>query len=344
MLTLEHISKTFTDTRQSVEAVKDVSLSVAEGEIFGIIGASGAGKSTLVRCINLLERPETGKVTLGDVELSALPEKALRAHRRKIGMIFQHFNLMASRTVIDNVLLPLKDLPVKRPDALAKAQGLLALVGLSDKAQAYPSQLSGGQKQRVAIARALANDPVLLLCDEATSALDPQTTLSILALLKELNRKLKLSIVIITHEMAVVKEICQRVAIMEDGRVVEMGDVFDIFSQPRESVTREFIDTTSPLKKIYSLIANDSPVVRLLPGQQILKLKFRRKSASQALISEISRRFGVDMNIIFGDIEIIADAPLGGLVVIMGGDSEQMAAAIAYLAGQDVDVEVIDRA
>ncbi len=344
MLTLEHISKTFTDTRQSVEAVKDVSLSVAQGEIFGIIGASGAGKSTLVRCINLLERPETGKVTLGDVELSALPEKALRAYRRKIGMIFQHFNLMASRTVMDNVLLPLKDLPLSPADARAKAQSLLALVGLSDKERAYPSQLSGGQKQRVAIARALANDPVLLLCDEATSALDPQTTLSILALLKELNRKLQLSIVIITHEMAVVKEICQRVAIMEDGRVVEMGDVFDIFSKPRENVTREFIDTTSPLNKIYRLIAQKSPVVRLQPGQRILKLKFQRKSASQALISEVSRRFNVDMSIIFGDIEIIADAPLGGLVVIMGGEGEQMLAAIAYLTGQDVDVEVIDRA
>ena len=282
MLTLEHISKTFTDTRQSVEAVKDVSLSVAQGEIFGIIGASGAGKSTLVRCINLLERPETGKVTLGDVELSALPEKALRAYRRKIGMIFQHFNLMASRTVMDNVLLPLKDLPLSPANARAKAQSLLALVGLSDKEHAYPSQLSGGQKQRVAI--------------------------------------------------------------MEDGRVVEMGDVFDIFSKPRENVTREFIDTTSPLNKIYRLIAQKSPVVRLQPGQRILKLKFQRKSASQALISEVSRRFNVDMSIIFGDIEIIADAPLGGLVVIMGGESEQMQAAIAYLTGQDVDVEVIDRA
>ena len=344
MLTLEHISKTFTGTRQSVEAVKDVSFSVAEGEIFGIIGASGAGKSTLVRCVNLLERPESGRVMLDDVELSALPEKALRAHRRRIGMIFQHFNLMASRTVMDNVLLPLKDLPLSRADAAAKAQGLLALVGLSDKACAYPSQLSGGQKQRVAIARALANDPVLLLCDEATSALDPQTTLSILALLKELNRKLRLSIVIITHEMAVVKEICQRVAIMEDGRVLEMGDVFDIFSQPKEAVTREFIDTTSPLKKIHRLIAQDSPVVRLQPGQQILRLKFLRKSASQALISEISRRFNVDMNIIFGDIEIIQDAPLGGLVVIMGGDGAQMQAAIAYLSERDVDVEVIKRA
>ena len=206
MLRLEQLSKTFDGREGRVEAVRDVSLTVKAGEIYGIIGASGAGKSTLVRCINLLERPEQGSVWMDDIELTALGEQQLRQVRRGIGMIFQHFNLMASRTVLDNVLLPLRDAALPRPQAVDKARSLLKLVGLSDKEAAYPSQLSGGQKQRVAIARALSGDPKVLLCDEATSALDPQTTLSVLSLLKELNEKLGLTIVIITHEMAVIKE------------------------------------------------------------------------------------------------------------------------------------------
>ncbi len=344
MLRLENISKTFTGPGAKVEAVRDVSLLVEAGQIYGIIGASGAGKSTLVRCMNLLERPESGKVWLDETELTALDEVQLRQHRRGIGMIFQHFNLMASRTALDNIMLPLRDTQKDKAKAREKALGLLHLVGLSDKADSYPSQLSGGQKQRVAIARALANDPRLLLCDEATSALDPQTTLSILGLLKELNQKLKLCIVIITHEMAVVKEICHQVAVMEDGRVVEAGEVYGIFSQPREAVTRQFIDNTSPLQKIHRLIAHDAPVVRLKPGEEILKLKFLRRSASQALVSQISRQFDVDMNIIFGDIEVIGDAPLGGLIVIAGGEADKLLAAKAYLQDNGVDVEVIRHA
>lgn len=341
MLVLEQIYKTFGSQQSRVEAVSGVSLQVKAGEIYGIIGSSGAGKSTLVRCINLLERPEQGNVFYKDQELTALNEKDLRYVRRGIGMIFQHFNLMASRTALENILLPLKDIQKDKAKALQKARELLNLVGLADKAHSYPSQLSGGQKQRVAIARALCHDPGLLLCDEATSALDPQTTLSILELLKQLNQQLGLTIVIITHEMSVIKEICHRVAIMEAGRIVEEGPVYEIFSQPKEALTRQFIDTTSPLKKIYRLIAEDAPVVRLAPGERLLRLRFLRQSAGKALISELSRRFELEINIIFGDIEIIAGAPLGGLVVIAGGEADKIEAAIAYLAAQDVEVEVL---
>ena len=225
MIELTHISKSFASGGRTVYAVQDVSLSIGKGEIFGIIGFSGAGKSTLVRCINLLERPTSGSVTVDGKEMTALSARELRQARKKIGMIFQHFNLMPSRTVFGNVAYPLRGSGLSREQIADKVHRLLGLVGIGDKAEAYPKQLSGGQKQRVAIARALANDPNVLLCDEATSALDPQTTKAILRLLKNLNEKLGITVVIITHEMAVVKEICDRVAVMEHGRVVEQGEV-----------------------------------------------------------------------------------------------------------------------
>lgn len=342
MLILDSVSKTFTAASGRVEAVRDVSLKVGAGQIYGIIGESGAGKSTLVRCVNLLERPEQGSIRVNGVEMTALPPVQLRAQRRGIGMIFQHFNLMASRTALDNVMLPLRAERPGRAEARRKALELLQLVGLQDKADAYPSQLSGGQKQRVAIARALSGDPQLLLCDEATSALDPQTTLSILGLLKQLNEQLGLTIVIITHEMAVIKEICHRVAIMQEGRVVEEGDVYSVFSHPREDITRRFIDSTSPLQKIHRLIAQDADLVRLLPGEAILRLNFGRGSAARALISDISRRFEVDMNIVFGDIQVIQEVPLGGLIVIARG--QQLADAVSYLRENGVGVEELKHA
>ena len=234
MIELRHISKDFGTGEHAVHAVQDVSLTVETGEIFGIIGFTGAGKSTLVRCINLLERPTSGEVLLDGQELTALPPKQLRQTRKKIGMIFQHFNLMPSRTVAGNVAYPLRGSGLSREQIAAKVQSLLELVGIGNKADAFPSQLSGGQKQRVAIARALANDPSVLLCDEATSALDPQTTKAILHLLRDLNAKLGLTIVLITHEMAVVREICHRVAVMEHGRVAEQGEVFNVFVDPRQ--------------------------------------------------------------------------------------------------------------
>lgn len=250
MIELTHVSKDFGKGQQEVHAVRDVSLSIDKGEIFGIIGFSGAGKSTLVRCINLLERPTAGTVMVDNKDLTALSARELRQARKKIGMIFQHFNLMPSRTVAGNVAYSMRGSGLSRKETADKVARLLELVGIGDKANAYPSQLSGGQKQRVAIARALANDPNVLLCDEATSALDPQTTRSILYLLKHLNETLGITIVLITHEMAVVKEICSRVAVMEHGSVVEQGDIFSIFISPKQPVTQDFIRTTSNLQKI----------------------------------------------------------------------------------------------
>ena len=341
MITLTHVSKIFPGGESGVHAVQDVSLHIAPGEIFGIIGYSGAGKSTLVRCINLLERPTQGTVTVDGRELTALSEKELRQERRKIGMIFQQFNLMTARTVAQNVAFPLKDSGLSKEETAAKVTQLLELVGLPDKADAYPAQLSGGQKQRIAIARALASDPKVLLCDEATSALDPQTTQSILRLIKDINQKTGITVVVITHEMAVVKEICHRVAVMEKGRVVETGDVFSLFSAPKEPVTRSFVSTTSNLSKAEEFIAEGAPLVALSPGQVIARLTFARGNVGEAAISQLSRQFGVDANIIFANVDILEGTPLGGLVVIFSG--ERVGEAIAWLCEKNVVVEVLKR-
>ena len=341
MIELTHISKDFASGGRTVHAVQDVSLSIGKGEIFGIIGFSGAGKSTLVRCINLLERPTSGSVTVDGKEMTALSARELRQARKKIGMIFQHFNLMPSRTVFGNVAYPLRGSGLSREQIADKVHRLLELVGIGDKAEAYPKQLSGGQKQRVAIARALANDPNVLLCDEATSALDPQTTKAILRLLKNLNEKLGITVVIITHEMAVVKEICDRVAIMEHGRVVEQGEVFNVFADPRQEITRSFIHTTSNLRKIEELIEEDSPVVQLKPGELIVRLSYIQRNVSEPLISTVSRKFDITLNIIFSDIAIVQNAPIGGTVAIISGEREQITQAIAYLIEKNVGVEVI---
>ncbi len=330
MITLTHVSKIFPGGESGVHAVQDVSLHIAPGEIFGIIGYSGAGKSTLVRCINLLERPTQGTVTVDGRELTALSEKELRQERRKIGMIFQQFNLMTARTVAQNVAFPLKDSGLSKEETAAKVTQLLELVGLPDKAGSYPAQLSGGQKQRVAIARALASDPKVLLCDEATSALDPQTTASILRLIRDINRRTGITVVVITHEMAVVKEICHRVAVMEKGRVVETGDVFSLFSAPKEPVTRSFVSTTSNLSKAEEFIAEGAPLVALSPGQVIARLTFAWGNVGEAAISQLSRQFDVDANIIFANVDILEGTPLGGLVVIFSG--ERVGEAIAWLS------------
>lgn len=341
MIELTHISKDFGAGQRQVHAVQDISLSIDKGEIFGIIGFSGAGKSTLVRCINLLERPTSGTVTVDGKEMTALSPKELREARKKIGMIFQHFNLMPSRTVLSNVAYPLRGSGLNKKEISDKVHRLLELVGIGDKADAYPSQLSGGQKQRVAIARALANDPNVLLCDEATSALDPQTTKAILRLLKHLNETLGITVVIITHEMAVVKEICSRVAVMEHGQVVEMGEVFHVFADPRQSITKNFIHTTSSLQKIEELIAQDSPVVRLQPGEMIVRLSYMRRNVSEPLISTVSQKFNISLNIIFADITIVQNAPIGGTVAIINGERQQITKAMEYLMGKNVGVEVV---
>lgn len=341
MIRLEHITKTYVNAGKKFNAADDVSLEIGKGEIFGIIGFSGAGKSTLVRCINLLERPDSGKVLIDGKDITALRGAELRRQRKKIGMIFQHFNLFASRTVLQNVIFPIKYSGKSRAELKSRAMELLELVGIADKAGAYPSELSGGQKQRAAIARALASDPEILLCDEATSALDPQTTESILRLLKSLNAKLGITIVMITHQMNVVKEICTRTAVMENGKVVEQGDVFEIFANPQKPVTRAFVDTTSTLSRINELLEQNSPLVQLKPGQKILRFKYLERSACEALVSTISRKFSIDLNIIFGSIEIIGDNPIGGLVVIADGSEDDIRAAVKYLCDINVGVEVI---
>jgi len=343
MIRLENVSKTFHTESGAVAAVKNVTLHIHAGEIFGIIGLSGAGKSTLVRCINLLERPDSGTVTVDGRTLTGLDDKALRHARTSMGMIFQQFNLMPSRTVFHNIAWPLKKQKLPAEQIAARVRELLELVDLTDKENAYPSQLSGGQKQRVAIARAIASSPKVLLCDEATSALDPATTRSILALLKKINRALGLTIVIITHEMAVVKEICDRVAVMENGFIVEQGDVLDVFSAPQATVTKSFVDSTGNLSKLTELVEEQSPVVALKPGEVLARLKYLGRSADQALISRVSRQFDVDCNIIFGSMEVIRDATIGNLGLIFSGEPDNVRDAVKYLSENNVQIEVIDR-
>ena len=340
MIDLSHVSKTFQGANE-VHAVNDVSLHINKGEIYGIVGFSGAGKSTLVRCINLLEKPTAGKVTVDGQELTSLKGRRLNQERKKIGMIFQQFNLFATRTVLDNVAFPLRYSGMSRKAIREKALALLRFVELEDKADAYPSQLSGGQKQRVAIARALASDPKVLLCDEATSALDPQTTTSILKLLKKLNAETGITIVVITHQMQVVKELCQRVAVMEAGKVVEEGEVYSVFANPRMPITQSFINTASNLSRVQEFLAENDSFNHLNPGEQIIRLKYLDTSAAEALVSTVSREYGVDMNIIFGNIEWIGNHLLGELIVIATGQTEKIPDAIEYLKSKNVDVEVL---
>ncbi len=341
MIELIDVSKTFSSDSGKVNAVKNVSLRIEKSEIFGVIGYSGAGKSTLVRCINLLERPTQGKVVIDDVDLVQLNERSLRKHRQKIGMIFQQFNLLASRTVFENVAFPLRYKGIDKNEINKKVTSLLNLVGIADKAKSYPSQLSGGQKQRVAIARALANDPGILLCDEATSALDPQTTQSILRLLKDLNKKLGITIVIITHEMSVIKEICNRVAVMENGRVVELNDVVSIFSNPQAQITKDFINTTSNLTRIDDLIKEHSSIVKLENGQKLCRLDFYGSNTKEPIISYISRKYNVNASIIFGNIEVISETVLGSLIVILSGSEDDQESVVRHLKDINIKVEVI---
>ena len=341
MIELKHLCRDFGEGKLTIHAVNDVSLTIESGDIFGVIGFSGAGKSTLVRCINLLEKPDSGTVLIDGVEMTALKPAELREARKKIGMIFQHFNLMPSRTVAENIAYPLKGSGLSRQERDEKVRELLKLVELEEKEKAYPSQLSGGQKQRVAIARALANEPKVLLCDEATSALDPQTTRQILKLLKTLNEKLGITIVLITHEMAVVKEICSHVAVMDHGSVVEQGDVYSIFANPKMQITQNFIRTTSNLHKMEELIAEGARIAELQPGELIIRLSYIERNVAEAVISQISRRYNVDVNILFANVEILQGSQLGGTVAIISGDRADVTKAIEYFIEKNVEVEVL---
>ena len=341
MIRLEHISKDFVVEGKTVHAVNDVTIEIDKGEIFGIIGFSGAGKSTLVRCINLLERPTSGKVFLEDTELTALPYKKLREVRQKIGMIFQSFNLMPSRTVYENIELPLKHNGYPKDKRKQRIEELLSLVELSDKGNSYPSQLSGGQKQRVAIARALAGDPKVLLCDEATSALDPKTTTQILALLKKLNQELKLTIVIITHQMSVVKDICDKAAVMEQGAVIEQGNVYDLFSNPKTKLTKSFMETANNFGSFFDILDVKGSLADIEDGTHIYLLTYTGDAAGKALMNEIYKKFNVESNILYGNIDYIKGKPLGKLAVNLTGDKDKIEEAVEYIKNSGVQLEVL---
>lgn len=339
MIELHHLSKRYAADGGSVTALDDVSLSVASGEIFGVIGRSGAGKSTLIRCINLLERPDDGRVLIDGRDLTALKPAELRAARRGTGMIFQHFNLLSSRTVYGNVALPLELRGAGRAEIEAKVRPLLDLVGLSDRADRYPAQLSGGQKQRVGIARALATDPKVLLCDEATSALDPETTDQILELIRDIRDRLGLTVVLITHEMSVVKEVADRLAVMEQGRVIEQGPTFDVFTRPQHPTTRSFVADQIGFALPPALekrIANDAAADG---GGRLLRILFTGPHADRPVIAELSRNLGLDLNILHGRIDEIQGRPFGVMVVQALGDDAKIAAARNYLLNRQLHVE-----
>lgn len=342
MIELTNVGVTFQDAKQTVKAVQNVSLTVDKGDIYGIVGYSGAGKSTLVRTINLLQRPTSGSVIVDNQELSSLSPESLRKARKNIGMIFQHFNLMHARTVVGNVAYPLKKSGLSKTEISDKVDDLLELVGLSDKKNTYPSQLSGGQKQRVAIARALANDPEVLLCDEATSALDPKTTSSILELLKRLNKQLSLTIVIITHEMQVVKEICNKVAVMDDGRVVEKGDLVSLFTAPKEALTHEFIDTATHIDQALEKLRKHPALLNLSTEDVLANITYVGESTSTPLIASLYAQFGVTTNILYGNVEILQQTPVGNLIVVLSGEKRQREKAVAYLESNNVIVNRIE--
>lgn len=338
MIELENISVKFKQDKKEIVAVDDVSLSIKKGEIYGIVGYSGAGKSTLVRVINLLQVPTIGTVKIKKTSLTDLTQKELREERKKIGMIFQHFNLMKQRTIYDNVNFSLKYAKLSKEEKHQKVLDLLTLVGLEEKVNAYPNQLSGGQKQRVAIARALANDPDILLCDEATSALDPKTTGQILELLKELNESLELTIVLITHEMQVVKNICHRVAVMEDGRVIEEKRSVDLFSQPEKELTKDFIRTATHIDQALETILNHPVLSHLEANEELIEFSYIGNQTAEPIIAELYSKYQVKTNILYGNIEIIQDVPIGHLIVTLSGIKKQREEALAYLEEKDIKV------
>ncbi len=342
MITINNLTKIYTGASHEVLALDNVSLSVDRGEIFGIIGLSGAGKSTLIRCINMLEKPTQGSIIVDGQDLTNLDKSKLRNARQKIGMIFQHFNLLSSRTVFDNIMFPLEIAKVPYKDAKDKVSELLDLVGLTDKAKVYPAQLSGGQKQRVGIARALANNPKILLSDEATSALDPETTRSILKLLKDINKQLDLTILLITHDMNVIKQVCDRVAVIDNSKIVEVGDVLTVFSNPGTPTSRSFIN---------ALVKNEVPedLIHNIPLEsgvytRLIRVSFIGKSAGEPIISSLMKSFDLQINILYGNIDRVKDTPFGNLVLELIGDAAIINEALAYLRAKGLEIEVLKNA
>lgn len=340
MIRIEHLAKKYTLQQSEVTALEDVSLHIAQGAVYGIIGLSGAGKSTLVRCINLLEQPNSGRIVISGQELTALSGKNLRQARRKIGMIFQQFNLLYSRTVRQNIAFPLEIAGIAKAETKRRVEELISLVGLEDKADVYPTQLSGGQCQRVGIARALAMKPQVLLCDEATSALDPQTTLSILSLLKDINRKMGLTIIIITHEMKVIKEICTDVAVIHAGRIVEKGPVESVFIKPQSDIAKEFMTSIFPQELPADLLRE----LAVHANSEIIRINFLGSRTASPIITELVRTYDVQANILYGNIDHLRSTLFGTLTLELQGTQEQLAGVHSFLASKQLQVEVIHHA
>lgn len=333
MIEFQHVQKTYQAAGRQIPALKATNLKIDDGQVFGLIGHSGAGKSTLLRLINRLEEPTSGRIVVAGTDITALDAKGLRAFRRQVGMIFQHFNLLSSRTVAQNVAMPLELAGESQALIKARVTELLARVGLSQHAHKYPAQLSGGQKQRVGIARALATDPKILLCDEATSALDPQTTAQVLQLLAEINRELKLTIVLITHEMDVIRRVCDRVAVMDDGCIVEQGTVAEVFLHPKHPTTQRFVREAEHVDE-----QGQQDDFSQVPGR-IVRLTFQGAATYAPLLGQVARETGVDYSILAGRIDHIKDLPYGQLTLALtGGELEQ---ALARFAEADVELEIL---
>jgi D-methionine transport system ATP-binding protein len=340
MIQINQVNKVFYQGSKEIHALKEINLHIKQGTIFGVIGSSGAGKSTLIRCVNMLEAPTTGSVVVDGVDLTQLSKSELSQARRNIGMIFQHFNLLSSRTVFDNVALPLELAGVEKNSIEKKVSELLQLVGLTDKRETYPANLSGGQKQRVAIARALASDPKVLLCDEATSALDPATTQSILELLKEINRTLNITILLITHEMDVVKSICHEVAIIGDGELVEKGTVGEIFAHPKTALAHQFIRSTLDLSIPEDYQAR-LQATRVKDSYPLVRLEFTGATVDAPLMTQIARKFNIDVSILSSDLDYAGGIKFGMMVAELFGNESDDNAALEFLRENNVKVEVL---
>ncbi|MDF1510913.1 methionine ABC transporter ATP-binding protein [Robertmurraya sp. DFI.2.37] len=338
MISIQNVKKVYSSLKGKVVAVDDVSIHINAGEIFGVIGYSGAGKSTLIRMLNGLEIPTAGSVTVADKQVSQIKGQELRKARQEISMIFQHFNLLWSRTVRENIAFPLEIAGIPKNVRLKRVDELIKLVGLEGREDAYPSQLSGGQKQRVGIARALANNPKVLLCDEATSALDPQTTDSILELLVDINKRLGLTIVLITHEMHVIRKICHRVAVMEDGKVVETGKVLEVFKNPQQKITKRFVSQVTEPEETKETIEH---LLERYPQGTVIQLGFVGESAEQPLITNLIRNFEVTVNILQGKISQTQNGSYGTLFIHIDGDGSEISKAVDFIKSQQVGVEVI---
>ena len=344
MIDLRGITQIYPGPQGPVEALRGIDLHITPGEVFGIIGRSGAGKSSLVRVINLLNRPTKGEVIVAGRDLTLLNDAQLRAARRDIGMVFQHFNLLSSRTVFDNAALPLELAGMDKAAIRERVNPLLELVGLAALADRYPSQISGGQKQRVGIARALASRPKVLLSDEATSALDPETTRSILALLRQVNKELGLTVVLITHQMQVIKQVADRVAVIDAGRIVEQGPVIDVFTRPQQAITKSLIDEIVPQELPASVLDHVRHLSRQLQGGgvgQLLRLSYSGERAYQPILSRLIREHGLDLSILHGQIDEIQDQTFGSLAVYASGEGARLQTAIAQLRGEGVVVEEV---